>query len=33
MRDLTFQEKFWQGEFGNDYIDRNSGMKIIHGSC
>jgi spore coat polysaccharide biosynthesis protein SpsF len=26
MRELTEQEKFWQGDFGNQYVDRNVGQ-------
>lgn len=25
VRELTEQEKFWMGEFGNEYIFRNMG--------
>ena len=25
----TEQEKFWAGEFGTDYIDRNKGEKLL----
>ena len=25
MRELTEQERFWQGEFGDQYVDRNDG--------
>ncbi len=25
MRELTEQERFWQGDFGDEYVDRNSG--------
>ena len=25
MRELTEQERFWQGEFGDQYVDRNEG--------
>ncbi|MHB2153625.1 hypothetical protein ACX8XN_04415 [Calditrichota bacterium GD2] len=28
----TEQEKFWAGEFGNQYIDRNRDGKIIAGN-
>lgn len=28
-RELTEQEAFWQGEFGNAYVDRNQGGTII----
>jgi spore coat polysaccharide biosynthesis protein SpsF len=26
---VTEQEKFWAGEFGNEYTDRNSGARIV----
>ncbi|PTT25716.1 pseudaminic acid biosynthesis-associated methylase [Pseudomonas sp. HMWF021] len=29
MRDLSEQEKFWQGEFGNEYVDRNIGAPLV----
>jgi pseudaminic acid biosynthesis-associated methylase len=29
MRELTEQEKFWQGEFGNEYIERNQGHALL----
>ena len=29
MRDLSEQEKFWQGEFGNQYVDRNVGQPLV----
>lgn len=29
MRELTSQEQFWQGEFGDDYIGRNTGADIV----
>lgn len=29
---LTEQEMFWQGEFGNEYIERNKGEKILAGN-
>lgn len=31
MRILTEQEKFWQGEFGNEYIKRNRNAEILAG--
>ncbi len=29
MTDLTSQECFWKGEFGDDYVDRNKGEHIL----
>lgn len=29
MRELTEQERFWQGEFGDDYVDRNDGERHV----
>ncbi|MDR6609659.1 pseudaminic acid biosynthesis-associated methylase [Pseudomonas synxantha] len=29
MRELTEQETFWQGEFGNQYVDRNIGQPLV----
>ncbi|MFJ2428653.1 pseudaminic acid biosynthesis-associated methylase [Pseudomonas sp. NPDC087804] len=29
MRDLSEQEKFWQGDFGNAYVDRNVGQPLV----
>ena len=29
MRELTTQEQFWQGDFGNDYVKRNVGMNLV----
>ena len=29
MRGLTEQEKFWQGDFGNQYVDRNVGQPLV----
>lgn len=29
MRELTDQERFWQGEFGDDYVDRNQGPAAV----
>ncbi|MGZ9740087.1 pseudaminic acid biosynthesis-associated methylase [Pseudomonas sp. GNP012] len=29
MRELTEQEAFWQGEFGNQYVDRNLGQPLV----
>lgn len=29
MRDLSEQEQFWQGEFGNQYVDRNIGQPLV----
>ncbi|MHC8298621.1 pseudaminic acid biosynthesis-associated methylase [Pseudomonas sp. ZS1P83] len=29
MRELTEQEKFWQGDFGNQYVDRNVGQPLV----
>lgn len=29
MRDLSEQEKFWQGEFGNQCVDRNVGQPLV----
>ncbi|WP_223544354.1 pseudaminic acid biosynthesis-associated methylase [Pseudomonas sp. A-B-19] len=29
MRELTEQETFWQGEFGNQYVDRNVGQPLV----
>ena len=29
MRELTEQEAFWQGEFGNQYVDRNVGQPLV----
>ncbi len=32
MNFKTEQEEFWYGKFGNEYIDRNNGAKIIAGN-
>jgi len=29
LRNLSEQEKFWQGEFGNQYVDRNVGRPLV----
>jgi pseudaminic acid biosynthesis-associated methylase len=29
MRELTEQEQFWQGDFGNQYVGRNQGQALI----
>jgi spore coat polysaccharide biosynthesis protein SpsF len=29
MRELTEQEKFWQGDFGNQYVERNVGQPLV----
>lgn len=29
MRELTEQERFWQGEFGDQYVDRNEGKDHV----
>ncbi len=29
MRELTEQEQFWQGDFGDQYVDRNQGDELI----
>ncbi|MGE8064019.1 pseudaminic acid biosynthesis-associated methylase [Pseudomonas sp. NPDC089569] len=29
MRELTEQETFWQGEFGNQYVSRNIGQALV----
>lgn len=29
MRELTEQEQFWRGEFGNDYVERNQGDTLL----
>lgn len=29
MRNITSEEKFWQGEFGNEYISRNGGSDVL----
>lgn len=29
MREITAQERFWQGEFGDEYVDRNAGEKAV----
>lgn len=29
MRGLTEQEKFWQGDFGHQYVDRNVGQPLV----
>ena len=29
MNDFTEQEKFWKGEFGFQYIDRNGGNLLL----
>ncbi|MEB0045455.1 MULTISPECIES: pseudaminic acid biosynthesis-associated methylase [unclassified Pseudomonas] len=29
MRELSEQEKFWQGDFGNQYVDRNLGQPLV----
>lgn len=32
MRELTEQEQFWRGEFGDDYVDRCQGDALIAGN-
>lgn len=32
MRDMTAQERFWQGEFGDAYVDRNTGAAAVASS-
>lgn len=32
MREMTAQERFWQGEFGDAYVDRNAGAAAV-ASC
>ena len=29
MRHLSEQEKFWQGDFGNQYVERNVGQPLV----
>lgn len=29
MRTMTSEEKFWKGEFGDDYISRNGGVEVL----
>ncbi|WP_246883881.1 hypothetical protein [Pseudomonas koreensis] len=29
LRDLSEQEEFWQGELGNQYVDRNVGQPLV----
>lgn len=29
MRELSEQEKFWQGDFGNRYVERNVGQPLV----
>ncbi|RON47012.1 pseudaminic acid biosynthesis-associated methylase [Pseudomonas frederiksbergensis] len=29
MRELSEQEKFWQGDFGNQYVERNVGQPLV----
>jgi spore coat polysaccharide biosynthesis protein SpsF len=29
MRELTEQEQFWQGDFGDQYVERNQGQALI----
>lgn len=29
MRELTAQEQFWMGEFGDEYVSRNQGLDLI----
>ncbi|KTS72108.1 pseudaminic acid biosynthesis-associated methylase [Pseudomonas oryzihabitans] len=29
MREMTAQERFWQGEFGDAYVDRNAGAAAV----
>lgn len=29
MRELTTQEQFWMGEFGDEYVSRNQGLDLI----
>ena len=29
MRELSEQERFWQGDFGNQYVDRNVGQSLV----
>ncbi len=33
MTSTTEQESFWQGQFGNEYTDRNRGKKWIASNC
>lgn len=32
MREMTAQERFWQGEFGDAYVDRNAGATAVASS-
>ena len=32
MREMTVQERFWQGEFGDAYVDRNAGAAAVASS-
>lgn len=32
MRELTEQEQFWQGDFGDQYVERNQGHALISGN-
>ncbi|MGV8918296.1 MAG: pseudaminic acid biosynthesis-associated methylase [Pseudomonas sp.] len=32
MRELTAQEQFWQGDFGDQYVERNQGNTLIAGN-
>lgn len=32
MREMTAQERFWQGEFGDAYVDRNTGAAAVASS-
>lgn len=32
MRDLTEQERFWQGDFGDQYVERNQGRGLVSAS-
>ncbi|WDR34620.1 pseudaminic acid biosynthesis-associated methylase [Pseudomonas serboccidentalis] len=32
MRDLSEQEQFWQGDFGNRYVERNVGQPLVAGN-
>ncbi|KTT54142.1 pseudaminic acid biosynthesis-associated methylase [Pseudomonas oryzihabitans] len=32
MREMTAQERFWQGEFGDAYVDRNAGAAAVASS-
>lgn len=29
MRDITPQEEFWRGAFGDEYVDRNNGPELV----